>query len=65
MARPYTIARDLGKGFYSLSDGEDIIVKRISGAHLKIYISPQPSEEMSYVNETLDQSFNVVRFIMN
>ena len=40
-------------------------MKRISGAHLKIYIPPQPSEETTYVNKYLDQSFNVVRFIMN
>ena len=56
---PYTIAQDLGKGFYSLSDGEDIIVKRICGAHLKIYVPPQPSEERSLANP----SFEEVRFI--
>ena len=62
---PYTIAHNFGKGFYSLSDGGDIIVKRISDAYLKIYIPLQPSEETSYVNKTRDQSFNELRFIIN
>lgn len=34
---PYTISKDLGKGFYSLSDSMSVIVKRVNGAHLKIY----------------------------
>ncbi len=34
---PYTVSQDLGKGFYSLSKGNDVIIKRINGAHVKIY----------------------------
>ena len=38
---PYRIATDLGKGFYALSDlnSENIVTKRINGAHLKAYFT--------------------------
>ncbi len=36
---PYTIVDDLGRGFYSLSDGEKIVVPRVNGSHLKIFLS--------------------------
>ena len=40
---PYEIAADLGKGFYTLSDLEsgDVVTKRVNGAHLKAYVTPQ------------------------
>jgi hypothetical protein len=44
---PYVIAKDLGRGFYALSEGENVIVKRVNGAHLKIYHS-QPVDEKNH-----------------
>ncbi len=42
---PYTIARDLRKGLYSLKavDSADVVVSRVNGAHLKPYFSPPSS----------------------
>ena len=49
----YRIANDLGKGFYALSDlnSEDIVTKRINGAHLKAYFtSPLSKCSSLYTN---------------
>lgn len=42
---PYEITTDLGKGFYALSDLEsgEIVIKRVNGAHLKLYHDPLSS----------------------
>jgi hypothetical protein len=40
---PYTISKDWGKGFYSLSDGITVVVNRVNGAHLKMYHEPSVS----------------------
>ena len=39
---PFTIAQDLGKGFYQLKSiiNPQKIIERINGTHLKIYKSP-------------------------
>ena len=36
---PFLLSSELGKGFYSLAslDGKTVVVKRINGAHLKVY----------------------------
>ncbi len=35
---PYQVSKDLGKGFYSLTNEEKVtVVERVNGAHLKIY----------------------------
>ena len=38
---PSKVAKDLGKGFYTLQSlqGGSIVIKRINGAHLKVYHS--------------------------
>lgn len=45
---PYEITADLGKGFYALSDLEsaEIVIKRVNGAHLKLYHDPLSSESV-------------------
>ena len=37
---PYLVTKDLGKGFYTLSDPNTgvVFVKRVNGSHLKTYI---------------------------
>lgn len=44
---PYTITATLGKGFYSLQLITDpkVIVKRISGMHLKLYKMPESTSQ--------------------
>ena len=42
---PYKVAKDLGKGFYALESLQDgsIVIERINGAHLKVYLTPPSS----------------------
>ena len=43
---PYFISHDCGKGFYRLSSVDDceiVVVKRVNGAHLKLYKSHIPN----------------------
>ena len=47
---PYRVTHDCGKGFFSLSDvtnHKKILIKRVNGAHLKIYKSPIPTTNIS------------------
>ena len=49
---PFLLSSELGRGFYSLAslDGKTIVVKRINGAHLKVYkrsLSWEPSPSIS------------------
>ena len=57
---PYTVAKDLGKGFYSLGDGKNLAdIKRINGAHLKIYEVSHETEYDSKDSEEENQgSYN-------
>ena len=51
---PYMISKDLGKGFYSLSDEKEVtvnIVERINGAHLKKYEKHSCEEDISSCDE--------------
>ena len=52
---PFKVARDLGKGFYSLKsiDNNSIVTKRIHGNHLIVYRSEVPSPSST------DQSYCV------
>ena len=51
---PYMISKDLGKGFYSLSDEKEVtvnVVERINGAHLKKYEKHSCEEDISSCDE--------------
>lgn len=65
---PYTIAAELGKGFYSLSDLESgaIVIQRVNSAHLKLYITPSSNFSSECAAQVINifpcQECNVMSF---
>ncbi len=54
---PYTISADCGKGFYSLNDGQKMIVKRINGYHLKVYYETDDPQDQPNLSSTSSMKF--------